>query len=92
LYDSIEKNRDLRIVMLSGDWIPLDLPEKIQKTFENAKAISLGGATEGSIWSIYFPIEEVKKTWKSIPYGRPLANQKIYVLNQNRQLCPAGVE
>ncbi|WP_367387265.1 amino acid adenylation domain-containing protein [Bacillus vallismortis] len=92
LYHSIEKNKDLRMVMLSGDWIPLDLPEKIRNTFENADIVSLGGATEGSIWSIYFPIEEIKKSWKSIPYGRPLANQKIYVLNQNQQLCPAGVE
>jgi amino acid adenylation domain-containing protein len=92
LYDFNEKNMDLRLVMLSGDWIPLDLPGKIQKTFANAEVISLGGATEGSIWSIYYPIGEVKKNWKSIPYGKPLANQKIYVLNQNRQLCPAGVE
>ncbi|MED4400360.1 non-ribosomal peptide synthetase, partial [Metabacillus fastidiosus] len=92
VYNSGEQNKDLRLVMLSGDWIPLDLPGKIKGIFDNAEVISLGGATEGSIWSIYYPIKEVMEDWKSIPYGKPLANQKIYVLNQNRQLCPTGVE
>ncbi len=85
-------SKTLRLVMLSGDWIPLLLPEKIRKIYRNAEIISLGGATEASIWSIYYPIKAVKKGWKSIPYGNPLANQKFYVLNNRGQLCPTGVE
>ncbi|PDY87063.1 non-ribosomal peptide synthetase, partial [Bacillus toyonensis] len=92
LYNNSEQDDSLRLVLLSGDWIPLELPQKIKKTFKNAEVISLGGATEGSIWSIYYPIKEIKGDWKSIPYGMPLANQKIYVLNQNKQLCPVDVE
>ncbi len=84
-------NRQLRVVMLSGDWIPLTLPEKIKEHFPNAKTFSLGGATEASIWSIYYPIEEVKNSWKSIPYGMPLANQEFYVLDYNMRLCPVEV-
>lgn len=86
------KSDSLRLVMLSGDWIPLELPERIRSCFENAEIISLGGATEASIWSIYYPISEVKKDWKSIPYGYPLANQKIYVLDDRRMDCPFGIE
>lgn len=26
-------NNNLRLVLLSGDWIPTDLPDKIRKTF-----------------------------------------------------------
>jgi SagB-type dehydrogenase family enzyme len=81
----------LRLVLLSGDWIPLGLPGKIWKYFPRAEVISLGGATEGSIWSIYYPVTRVKDTWKSIPYGYPLANQGFYVLNYHQQLCPPGV-
>ncbi|HLP47786.1 MAG TPA: amino acid adenylation domain-containing protein, partial [Candidatus Kapabacteria bacterium] len=84
-------NYQLRIVMLSGDWIPLNLPGKIKEHFPRAKTFSLGGATEASIWSIYYPIEEVKSSWKSIPYGMPLANQEFYVLDYNMRLCPAEV-
>ncbi|MCB2298651.1 non-ribosomal peptide synthetase [Clostridium tagluense] len=84
-------NTSLRLVMLSGDWISLKSPKKIRKSFSNAKIVSLGGATEASIWSTYYPIEEVKQEWNSIPYGRPLANQKFYVLDKGMHLCPYGV-
>ena len=85
------KNTSLRLVLLSGDWIPVSLPDKIRKHYPKAQIISLGGATEASIWSIYYPINEVDSNWASIPYGRPLANQNFYVLNEDRQICPVGV-
>lgn len=81
----------LRQVMLSGDWIPVDLPGKARDIFKNVSIMSLGGATEASIWSIYYEIESVKPGWNSIPYGVPLKNQSIYVLNFAMELCPEGV-
>ena len=90
--ESINKeNTSLRLVLLSGDWIPVSLPNRIKSYYVNAEVISLGGATEASIWSIYYPINEVDSNWTSIPYGTPLANQKFYVLNDERQICPIGV-
>ena len=86
------KSYDLRNVLLSGDWIPMNLPEKINKHFKNANLTSLGGATEASIWSIYYPVKEVKEDWKSIPYGYPLGNQQFYVLDYRMEICPVGVE
>ena len=86
------RSDSLRLVMLSGDWIPLELPERIHRCFKNADVISLGGATEASIWSIYYPISQVNDDWKSIPYGYPLANQKIYVLDDRKMDCPFGIE
>jgi len=86
------KNDGLRLVLLSGDWIPLRLPGKIRENCQDVEIISLGGATEASIWSIYYPIIEIKKEWNSVPYGMPLANQEFYVLNFQKQLCPLGVQ
>lgn len=84
-------NKSLRLVLLSGDWINVELPEKIKKHFPNAKIVSLGGATEASIWSIYYVINKVEKSWKSIPYGYALENQKIYILNENMDISPTDV-
>jgi amino acid adenylation domain-containing protein len=84
-------NDYLTRALLSGDWIPLTLPGNVEKHFPNCDVISLGGATEGSIWSIYYPVKEVKSEWKSVPYGYPLVNQTFYVLNFQQELCPAGV-
>lgn len=83
--------KSLRLVLLSGDWLPLTLPKQIRASFENVEVVSLGGATEASIWSILYPIEQVDPSWKSIPYGRPMANQRFYVLNEALDQCPLWV-
>jgi amino acid adenylation domain-containing protein len=78
----------LRLVMLSGEFIPLALPGEIRKTFPNASVSSLGGATEGTVWSIYYyPVTDVRPSWRSIPYGWPLPNQGYYVLNSAMKPC-----
>jgi pyochelin synthetase len=79
---------ELRLALLSGDWIPITLPREIQNQFSKIKIISLGGATEAAIWSIYYPIDSNTEYEKSIPYGIPLTNQKFYVLNEKLQSCP----
>ncbi|WP_281819900.1 AMP-binding protein, partial [Vallitalea longa] len=84
--------KKLRTIMLSGDWIPLKLPENIKNYFEKSQVISLGGATEASIWSIYYPINQMDETWKSIPYGMPLANQTIHILSEEQKQCPIGTK
>ena len=85
-------SQSLRLIMMSGDWVPVSLPERIRNLFRNAEIIALGGATEGSIWSNHFEIPEVvPEDWKSIPYGKPLANQKYYVLDQHMEDCPDWV-
>jgi amino acid adenylation domain-containing protein len=81
-------NVPLRLVMMSGDWIPLDLPERIKSLWPDIQVMSLGGATEASIWSIYYPIEQVEGWWKSIPYGQPMTNQSFQVLNELLAPCP----
>lgn len=86
-----EQTESLRVVMLSGDYIPVDLPDRIRSRYENARVISLGGATEGSIWSVYYPINVVDQTWTTIPYGYPLGNQKLYILDGRQNICPIGV-
>ena len=78
----------VKTIMMSGDWIPVSLPEAINQVMPNAKIISLGGATEASIWSIYYEIDQIQKNWKSIPYGYPLSNQKFYILDDKYNDCP----
>jgi len=81
----------LRLALLSGDWIPLDLPDRIRALSPRTQLVSLGGATEASIWSIAHPIGRIDPAWKSIPYGRPLANQSFHVLDGRLELCPDHV-
>jgi non-ribosomal peptide synthetase component F len=70
---------------MSGDWIPLSLPEQIKALVSGVQVIGLGGATEASIWSILYPIETIDPSWKSIPYGRAMRNQRFYVLGNSKK-------
>ncbi|QHG16471.1 amino acid adenylation domain-containing protein [Nostoc sp. ATCC 53789] len=81
----------LRLVMMSGDWIPVTLPEQIHSLGNNVQVISLGGATEASIWSIFYPIETIDPSWTSIPYGKPLSNQSFHILDEALQPRPDWV-
>ena len=82
---------DLRLVFLSGDWIPTDLPGRIGRYFPQAVFVSLGGATEGTVWSNFHIVDRPDPQWTSIPYGKPLQNNFFYILNRQLQPVPAGV-
>ena len=81
----------LRVALLSGDWIPLALPAQIRALSPATEVISLGGATEASIWSILYPIQKIDPAWKSIPYGQPMTNQSFHVLDSALDSCPDWV-
>ena len=81
----------LRLAMMSGDWIPLGLPDEIRRVLPKVNVVSLGGATEASIWSILFPIGAVDSNWKSIPYGKAMLNQSFHVMNQDFAPRPTWV-
>ncbi|MFD5368689.1 amino acid adenylation domain-containing protein [Streptomyces sp. NPDC127103] len=81
----------LRLVMMSGDWIPVNLPGRIRLLLEDAELWSLGGATEASIWSILHPIGEVTEDCVSIPYGKAMRNQRFHVLDGAMRPCPVWV-
>jgi len=81
----------IRLVFLSGDWIPVNLPERLKGYMINARVISLGGATEACVWSNTFEVVAVDKFWTSIPYGKPISNTSFYVLDKWMRHLPVGV-
>jgi amino acid adenylation domain-containing protein len=84
----------LRLVMLSGDWIPVDLPARLAALAPHARLVSLGGATEAAIWSVAHDVVGFggpAQGWDSVPYGRALRNQRIHVLDDRMQECPPWV-
>jgi tyrocidine synthetase-3 len=80
-------NSRFRLVFLSGDWIPVTFPDALRSVFPGLQVISLGGATEATIWSNYYPIEKVDPAWVSIPYGKPIQNAKYYILDLQLNVC-----
>ncbi|MFB6888404.1 amino acid adenylation domain-containing protein [Kitasatospora sp. NPDC056327] len=82
----------LRLVYLSGDFTPLPLPDQVRALFPRARIVSLGGATEATVWSNWFEVGTVDPSWRSIPYGRPIDNAVYHILDERLRPCPPGVE
>jgi amino acid adenylation domain-containing protein len=82
----------LRLAFFSGDWIPLEFFGVIRRIFPNCQMISLGGATEATVWSNFYPVQCVEPWWVSIPYGRPIQNARYYVLDEYLNHTPWGAQ
>src|SRR6185437_7943161 len=85
----------LRLVMMSGDWVPVELVKTLRE-HPGLKIAALGGATEAAIWSNAHEVgtDEVAAldpAWTSIPYGTPLAGQMLHVVNGRGEACPDWV-
>lgn len=77
------KLSSLRAILVSGDWIALDLAKRIkQRANPQCAFYALGGATEAGIWSNIQQVDQIPVNWHSIPYGKPLPNQAYRVINE----------
>ena len=83
-------NPSINALLLSGDWINTSLPGRLRKIMTNAQMISLGGATEGGIWSIYHEIDEIEER-PTILYGKALLGQWMGVVDEELRICPEYV-
>ncbi|MBB5736252.1 yersiniabactin nonribosomal peptide synthetase [Xanthomonas arboricola] len=81
----------LRLALLSGDWIGLDLPQRYRAFRPDGQFVAMGGATEAAIWSNVCEVRDVPPQWRSIPYGAPLANQRYRVVDDQGRDCPDWV-
>ncbi|WP_051809465.1 non-ribosomal peptide synthetase [Streptomyces sp. NRRL S-378] len=81
----------LRLSVLSGDWIPLTLPDRLRAQSPRIQVVGSGGPTETICWSLFQPIGEVDPAWTSIPYGKPITNQRYYVVDRTAHERPLGV-
>ena len=91
-YASKVKLSQIRLFLLSGDFVSVGLVDSLYKVYSDAvQVISLGGATEASIWSNYFDCSK-EHSVSAIPYGQPLFAQSLYVVNpETTYLCQENV-
>lgn len=82
----------LRWALLSGDFIPLAMPDAIRAAAPGCRVLSLGGATEAAIWSVWREVAALDPAWRSIPYGRAMPGQSAFVTDARLSLRPPFAE
>lgn len=78
----------LRWAIFSGDFIPVDLPNRLRKLSPGITIIASGGPTETTVWDIWYPIGDVNPSWKSIPYGRPMRAATYHIFDEQLREKP----
>lgn len=81
----------LRRVILAGDWIPMTLPDRLRAQHPEVRITASGGPAESCVWSVAYPVGTIDPRWRSIPYGKPLSNQRYHVLDARDRPRPDWV-
>lgn len=81
----------LRLVLLGGDWVGMDLPGRLRALAPDARFVALGGMTEAAVHSTVFEVDQVDPEWTSIPWGVPLPNMRARVVDARGRDCPDWV-
>jgi acyl-coenzyme A synthetase/AMP-(fatty) acid ligase len=79
----------LHTVNLAGEALPNALVQRLYHKETVQRVFNLYGPTESTVYSTFALMTKGKDA--PPPIGRPIANTRAYVLDQQRQLVPAGV-
>ncbi|WP_280363682.1 non-ribosomal peptide synthetase, partial [Nocardia wallacei] len=71
----------LRVVMLGGDRVTVDLPERLRRLVPGCRFAGLGGMTEAAIHATVCEVGTVDPDWSSVPYGVPLPHADCRVVD-----------
>ncbi|CQR54145.1 amino acid adenylation enzyme/thioester reductase family protein [Paenibacillus riograndensis SBR5] len=84
--------QQLRHLMLGGEAWSTSLAASLRETFPQAEIRNMYGPTEATIWvSSYKPGPEIDESHPVMLIGRPIANNRLIILDQYGNVCPPGV-
>ncbi|MEU4344125.1 amino acid adenylation domain-containing protein [Nocardia sp. NPDC023852] len=81
----------MRLALVGGDWVAPTLVDQLREQCPSARLVSIGGPTETTLWNIWHAVGDIDPAWRSVPYGRPIANTRYLLLDQAMRPVPAGV-
>lgn len=90
MLDTGENFSSIKIMVVSGETLSLDLMEKVQKHAPHLTMINLYGSSEVSADATYAEVFSPGEI-KGLSIGKPLDNTLAYVLDKDLKLLPVGV-
>ncbi|MFZ1756567.1 MAG: MupA/Atu3671 family FMN-dependent luciferase-like monooxygenase [Caldilineaceae bacterium] len=84
--ETLRSLSSLKVLLLGGEVLNTSLLEKLKETV-NGEIFNMYGPTETTIWSTVCRVDDKKMTL----IGRPIANTRVYILDQSFQPVPVGM-
>ena len=74
----------LKKLFIGGEALPLSLAKQLGEEL-SAEIFNMYGPTETTVWSTTY---KLKRSATSVPIGRPIANTRIYILDEHGMCAP----
>src|ERR1700719_1205156 len=78
--------RLLKKLFIGGEALPLSLANQLREEL-SAEIFNMYGPTETTVWSTTY---KLKRSAAAVPIGRPIANTRIYILDEQGMRAPIG--
>lgn len=86
--DQSDSFASLNKMLLGGEKLPLQLVKELHEKWPALEIYNMYGPTETTVWSACCKVE---RGTDRISIGKPIANTRLYILNDRMQLLPVGV-
>ena len=86
--ERIKECRSLRRVLSGGEVLSVELKDRVYARLPEVELVNVYGPTEAAITTTYHRCEADERT---VSIGKPVANARVYVLDQNLEPAPVGV-
>ncbi|MFJ3794144.1 amino acid adenylation domain-containing protein [Kitasatospora sp. NPDC090091] len=83
--------KSLRAALIGGDVLPPALPPRLRAAAPGCRVVNSAGVAEAAFCNNEYPVPEDADPTAPVPYGRPLPNQRLLVLDGLLRAVPAGV-
>jgi pristinamycin I synthase-3/4 len=93
LAEESPRQDSLRLILVGGEALHGSLCRKVHDAFgEKTLLVNQYGPTECTMTSSYHPISPADHQYPTAPIGRPIPHAKLYVLDDDLNPTPVGIE
>lgn len=85
--DALDALTRLDALMLGGEVLPGPLADTLADAFTQTRLLNMYGPTETTVWSTTHPVDQTRP----VPIGTPIANTRVYVVDDAMQPVPTGI-
>jgi amino acid adenylation domain-containing protein len=80
----------IKQLLVGGDVISATHARKVVERISGCRVINGYGPTEGTTFSVCFPVPDSSSIERMVPIGRPVSNSTVYVLDSDCEPVPVG--
>ncbi|TWK51749.1 hypothetical protein CHCC20347_3049 [Bacillus paralicheniformis] len=83
--------KGLRRVLFGGERASVDHVRRALNTVGKGRLLHMYGPSESTVFTTYYPVNEVPDDAQAIPIGKPVSNTEVLILDSFGNVQPAGV-